>query len=102
MDVEIGVTLLRNQRVSTPRVESSTHIMVMGLGDSLDTALRNATSAMLEWLVAHYKLTPPEVAQVLGTSAEYRVSLVVGKQSGIVLKINKERLSGLSSVKRPL
>jgi acetamidase/formamidase len=100
LDVEIGVTLLRNRHTSTPHIESSTHIMVMGLGDSLDTALRNATSAMLEWLVRQYKLTPPEVAQVLGTSAEYRVSLVVGKSSGIVLKINRELLRGLSSAER--
>ena len=52
--------------------------MVMGLGDSLDSALRNATSNMLEWLIKQYKLNPPEVAQVLGTSAEYTVSLVRG------------------------
>ena len=96
MEVEIGVTLIPKRLTSTPHIESPTHIMVMGLGDSLDSALRNATSDMLEWLMKQYKLNPPEVAQVLGTSAEYTVSLVVGKSSGVVVKINKERLRGLS------
>jgi acetamidase/formamidase len=96
MEVEIGVTLIPKRLTSTPHIESPTHMMVMGLGDSLDDALRNATSGMLEWLVQHYKLDPPEVAQVLGTSAEYTISLVVGDSSGVVLKIKKESLRGLS------
>lgn len=95
MDVEIVVTLIPKQLTSAPHIESSTHIMVMGLGDSLDDALRNATSGMLDWLMSQYKLSAPEVAQVLGTSAEYRISLVVGKSSGVVLKINREILRGL-------
>lgn len=96
MEVEIGVTLIPKRLTSTPHIESPTHIMVMGLGDSLDSALNNATSNMLEWLMKQYKLNPPEVAQVLGTSAEYTISLVVGDSSGVVLKIKKEILRGLS------
>ena len=96
MEVEIGVTLIPKRLTSTPHIESPTHIMVMGLGDSLDSALKNATSNMLGWLMGQYKLTPPEVAQVLGTSAEYTISLVVGDSSGVVLKIKKEILRGLS------
>jgi hypothetical protein len=37
------------------------------------------------------------VAQVLGTSAEYKVSEVADRNAGIVLKINKERLKTLTS-----
>jgi amidase len=36
-----------------------------------------------------YKLTPSEVAQVLGTSAEYKVSEVADRSAGMVLKINR-------------
>jgi hypothetical protein len=42
-------------------------------------------------------LTPSEVAQVLGTSAEYKVSEVADRNAGMVLKINKERLKSLAS-----
>jgi hypothetical protein len=36
------------------------------------------------------------VAQVLGSAAEYRISEVADRNAGVVLKINKERLQGLS------
>jgi amidase len=95
MDVEFTVEVIPSKRVPAPRVESATHIMAMGLAGSLDDAFREATSNMAQWLSEEYKLTPSEVAQVLGTSAEYKVSEVADRNAGIVLKINKERLQPL-------
>ena len=40
---------------------------------------------MADWLIDVYKLTPSEVGQVLGTSAEYKVSEVADRNAGIVL-----------------
>ncbi len=95
MDVEFTVDVLPGKRIMGPRVESATHIMAMGLEGSLDDAFRAATASMAQWLTDDYKLTPSEVAQVLGTSAEYKVSEVADRNAGIVLKINKERLQPL-------
>jgi acetamidase/formamidase len=95
MDVEFTVDILPAKRISGPRVESPTHIMAMGLAGSLDDALRVATSSMADWLTEDYKLTPSEVAQVLGTSAEYKISEIADRNAGIVLKINKDRLKSL-------
>jgi amidase len=99
MDVEFMVDLIPAKRLPGPRIESATHIMAMGLSGSLDDAFRSATDNMARWLTDTYKLTPSEVAQVLGTSAEYKVSEVADRNAGIVLKINKERLQGLAAVK---
>jgi len=66
-----------------------------GAGGSLDDAFRGATANMAQWLTDEYKLTPSEVAQVLGTSAEYKVSEVADRNAGMVLRINKERLKAL-------
>src|SRR6266550_484791 len=97
MDVEFTVDVIPGKRIMGPRVESATHIMAMGLGGSLDDAFRAATANMAQWLTDEYKLTPSEAAQVLGTSAEYKVSEVADRNAGIVLKINKERLKSLAS-----
>jgi amidase len=97
MDVEFTADVIPGKRIQGPRVESATHIMAMGLAGSLDDAFRSATANMAEWLTDEYKLTPSEVAQVLGTSAEYKVSEVADRNAGIVLKINKERLKTLTS-----
>ena len=99
MDVEISVDVISKKRMRGPRVESATHIMAMALEGSLDDAFRDATSSMAQWLTEDYKLTPSEVAEVLGTSAEYRVSEVADRNAGVVIKINKERLKGLDKGK---
>jgi acetamidase/formamidase len=80
----------------SPRVESATHIMAMGLAGSLDDAFRTATANMAQWLTDDYGLTPSELAQVLGTAAEYKVSEVADRNAGIVLKIAKDRLRPLA------
>jgi acetamidase/formamidase len=92
MDVELTVDVLPRKGMPGPRVESATHIMAMGLAGSIDEAFRDATSNMAQWLMDDYKLTASEVAQVLGTAAEYKVSEVADRNAGVVLKINKDRL----------
>jgi len=92
MNVEFTVDVIYGKHPPGPRVESATHIMAMGLDGSLDDAFRDATSNMADWLMSTYQLTPSEVAQVLGSAAEYKVSEVADRNAGIVLKINKDRL----------
>lgn len=95
MDVEFMVDVIPAKSLPSPRVDSPTHIMAMGLAGSLDDAFREATSNMAQWLTDEYKLTPSEVAQVMGSSAEYKVSEVADRNAGIVVKINKQRLQTL-------
>jgi amidase len=68
----------------------------MGLDGGLDDAFKGATNDMATWLEEDYKLTPSEIAQVLGTAAEYHVSEVADRNAGIVLKISKARLATLT------
>ena len=96
MDVEFSVDAIPGKRVPGPRVESATYIIAMGLSGSLDDAFREATANMASWLEDQYKLTPSEIAEVLGTSSEYKVSEVADRNVGIVLKLKKERLEKLA------
>jgi acetamidase/formamidase len=96
MNVEFTVDVLSGKRVPGPRVESATHIIAMGLAGSLDDAFRGATSNMAAWLTEKYALTPSELAQVLGTSAEYKVSEVADRNAGMVVMLRKDRLQSLT------
>jgi amidase len=100
MDVEFTVDVIPGKRIPSVRVESPTHMISMGLYGSLDNAFRSATANMAEWLTEDYKLTPSEIAQVIGTAAEYKVSEVADRNSGVVLKINKERLKPLAGAQK--
>ncbi|MGZ4853941.1 MAG: acetamidase/formamidase family protein [Candidatus Angelobacter sp.] len=101
MDVEFTIDVIPGQRVFAPRVESPTHIIAMGLAGLLDDAFRQATANMVNWLTEKYALTPSEIAQVLGTSAEYKVSEVADRNAGMVLMIRKDRLLSLSPAPPP-
>ncbi len=96
MDVQFTVDVIHGKHPSGVRVESPTHIMAMGLDGSLDEAFRDAISNMADWLTTEYKLTPSEVAQVLGSASEIKVSEAADRNAGIVLKINKARLQSLT------
>ena len=96
MDVTFTVDVISGKGVPGPRVESPTHIMAMGLGGSLEGALRDATSNMADLLINDYKLTPSEIAQVLGSAAELKISEVADRNVGVILKLNKERLQSLA------
>ncbi len=95
LDVEFSVDVIPHKNIGGRRIETATHIISMGLSPSLNEALRNATENMADWLKQDYNLTPSEIALVLGTAAEYRVSEVADRNSGVILKIGKPRLSGL-------
>lgn len=97
MDVEFTVDVIQGTHLRGRRIETPTHIITMGLNGSLDDAMKSATGDMVRWLDHDYKLTPSEIAQLLGTAAEYKISEVADRNAGVVLKVNKDRLKPLLS-----
>jgi len=93
MDVEFIVDVIPSKPLMTPRVESQTHIMTVGLGGTLEDALRAATASLGQWLEQDYKLTPSEIAIVLGSSVEYTISEVADRNAGVAAKLRKDRLT---------
>jgi len=95
MDVEFTVQLIHKRRVNTPRVESESQLMTVGLGGSIEDALRAAVGGMSQWLEQDYGLTPSEIAQVLGTSVQLNLNEVADRNAGVVAKLSKQRLAVL-------
>src|SRR5436305_1259668 len=93
MDVEFTVDVIPNKSLTTPRVESPTHIMTVGLGGTLEDALRAATASLGQWLEQDYRLTPSEIAIVLGSSVEYNIAEVADRNAGVAAKLRKDRLA---------
>ncbi|MBB4637671.1 acetamidase/formamidase family protein [Longimicrobium terrae] len=96
LDVEFTVDILPPRPLATPRVESPTHLMVIGQAGSLDDAMRSATAGMAQWLEQDYGLTLSEASMVMGTSIEYEVVTVAGRNAGIAATLQKARLVGLT------
>jgi acetamidase/formamidase len=69
--------------------------MTVGLGGSLEDAMRRATSGMTQWLEQDYSLSPSEVAIVLGSSIEYTIGEVADRNVAVAAKLRKDRLGSL-------
>jgi acetamidase/formamidase len=96
MDVTVTVDVLQGKHMNGPRVETADTIIAMGLGGTLEDALRGATSNMADWLQDDYKLTASEQAEFLGVASEFHISEVADRNAGIVLKIKKRDLEKLA------
>lgn len=101
MDVEISVDVIHGKTVQMPRVESPTHIMVLGQAGSIDEATRAATTGLIKWLAQDYGLTLSESAQVLGSSVHYSVANLAGRSVGVAASLDKALLSQLVKPGRP-
>ena len=99
MDIVFSVDVQREKHIGAPRVENADYLMALGLSGSLDDAFREATSELAAWLQTEYKLTGAEVASVLGTSIEYKISEVADRNVGVVAQMRKASLSYLTATK---
>lgn len=95
MRVEFTVSLIKGDAMGGPRAENDEYLMSLGIGNSLEDALRMATTRLVNWLQQYYKLEPNEAAIVLGTAMRYDIAEVVDPLVHIVAKIRKDALAGL-------
>jgi amidase len=103
MEVEFTVDVVASKNILSPRVESAAEVMAVGLGGSLEDALRLAVASLAQWLEQDYTLTPSEIAQVLGTSLELRINEVADRNAAVTGKLKKVALRPLGdpTVKKP-
>lgn len=101
LDVEFEIGLVHGKAINLPRVESAQQLLVLGQAGSLDEALRNATAGLIQWLQQDYGLDVAAAAQVLGSSAQYRVANLAGRSVGLVAGIDKSLLLRLRRGEAP-
>lgn len=89
MDVEFSVDLIKKKTVSWPRMETSTHILVLGSARPLIEAFQHATTELAKWLVADYGFTERGAQTFMGQAAEYEIANVVDPNFTVVAKVPK-------------
>jgi len=82
MDVEFSVDVLKNAKVTGPRVETADYLISVGaqpeFESSLDRALQLATTDMVEWLANDYQMEPWAAHMLVGFVGKYDVVTVQG------------------------
>lgn len=97
MEVEFSVELIKRKSVPMPRVESPTELMVLGQAGSLDEALKQASTGLIQWLRQDYGLNLSEAAQVMGSAVRFTVPNLAGRSVGVAARIDKALLPPRSS-----
>jgi acetamidase/formamidase len=95
LDVQFTVDVVRDQSLGQTRLENADSVMVMGVGATLDAGMRSATTGMSRWLADAHKLTPQEIAAVLGTAMQFEIAEVVDTEYNVVAKVSKDALARL-------
>jgi acetamidase/formamidase len=94
MDVEFTVELVKAKAIGWPRLESDTHLMVLGSARPLLQALQHANSEMQRWLMADHAMSERGAQVFMGQALEIEVANVVDPNFTVVAKIRKALLPG--------
>jgi acetamidase/formamidase len=92
MDVEFSVALVKKKAIGWPRIETDTHVMVLGSARPLLEAFQHATTELQKWLMADYGLTERGAQTLMGQATEYEIANVVDPNFTVVAKIRKAML----------
>jgi amidase len=92
MDVEFSVQLVKAKAIGWPRLETDTHVMVLGSARPLLEAFQIATAELQRWLTADYRLTERGAQTLMGQAAEYEVANVVDPSFTVVAKMRKQNI----------
>ena len=88
MDVEFTVEVVK-KTIGWPRIETDTHIMVLGSARPLLEAVQHATSEMQRWLVSEHGFSERGAATFMGQALEYEIANIVDPNFTVVAKIRK-------------
>ena len=92
MDVEFSVELVKKKAIGWPRLETETHVMVLGSARPQLEAFQHATTELQKWLMADYGMTERGAQILMGQAAEYEIANVVDPNFTVVAKIRKAML----------
>jgi amidase len=92
LDVEFTVDLVKKKPIGWPRLETTSHIMVLGSARPLLEAFQHATTELQRWLTSDYGLTERGAQTLMGQATEYEIANVVDPNFTVVAKVAKSLL----------
>src|SRR5437016_3244896 len=101
MDVDFTVDVIKKKAIGWPRLETDTHVMVLGSARPLLEAFQHATTELQKWLMADYGMTERGAQILMGQATEYEIANVVDPNFTVVAKIRKALLPRRNSPGAP-
>jgi amidase len=92
MDVVLRIDVVKGRTIDWPRLEDSTHIMVVGSGRPLIDAFRLAHVELIEWMQQEYGFDRLDAYTLVGQVGESTIANIVDPAYSVVAKIRKRYL----------
>jgi amidase len=92
LNVTLKIELIKNARLSWPRIENDDYIMSVGSYRPLEDAARIAYNDMVRWVSANYSLDLQDSYQLVSQAAESDLSQMVDPNYTFVVKVAKKYL----------
>jgi acetamidase/formamidase len=92
MSVTIKIELIKNARLSWPRIEDDNYIMSTGSYRPLEDAARIAYNDIVRWIAANYKMDLQDAYQLVSQTAETDLTQMVDPNYTVVVKVPKKYL----------
>ena len=92
MNVRLAVDVIKGRRITTPRLEDDTYLMVAGSYRPLEDAMRIASHELIQWMVEDYGLSALDAYELLSVAMESNISQLVDPNYTVVVKIKKAYL----------
>lgn len=88
LDVEFTVKVHKGKRLELPRLINDEYIVSIGsqpeFASSLDLAIQQANSDMINWLTQDYKLTAPEAHLLMGMVVQHKIVTYLGSVTTMI------------------
>lgn len=85
--------LIKGKAIAWPRIESATHIMVVGSARPMEDAARIAYTELVKWMAADFGYDPLDAYQLLSQAGELYVGNMVDTLYSLVAKCPKRYLT---------
>jgi amidase len=95
LDVSFTLKVLKGKGQNIPRAENSDYLMSIGIANSLDEAIKTATTDMVRWLETEYQLTASETAMIVGSVIQFDIPDMVAPNISVVARLGKKYLEGI-------
>ena len=92
LDVELTIEVLKGKQSRWPRVETADELIAIGNARPLDQALQHATTELMRWLDADYRLDYTASSTLLAQVIRYEIGNVFDPAYTVVAKIGKRWL----------
>ena len=89
----VSKALRKDLQLTYPQAETPTHIVTMGMDPQLDAAAQAALRRMIDYVVAHSKLSRQQAFMLMSLAADVHVTQLVNEHKGIHVMLPKSALS---------